>query len=161
MPSSSATENVTVAPDGSPIACTMVAIQCAGSTPPAIRKVLARFTVEDTVAFFAAAGVVVIAAFITPHIEADEFGNQAHYGYGLAVDQFDGHRRLRHTGGMISFASALEVDTDSGVGVFASVNAMQGIRPRPVAEAALRASQERGGKGSLKKLLNSGETWTV
>ena len=29
----------------------------AGSTPPAIRKVLARFTVEDTVSFFAAAGV--------------------------------------------------------------------------------------------------------
>jgi predicted Rossmann fold flavoprotein len=29
----------------------------AGSTPPAIRKVLARFTVEDTVAFFEAAGV--------------------------------------------------------------------------------------------------------
>jgi len=29
----------------------------AGSTPPAIRKVLARFTVDDTVAFFAAAGV--------------------------------------------------------------------------------------------------------
>ena len=29
----------------------------AGATPPAIRKVLGRFTVEDTVAFFAAAGV--------------------------------------------------------------------------------------------------------
>jgi predicted Rossmann fold flavoprotein len=29
----------------------------AGSTPPAIRKLLRRFTVEDTVAFFAAAGV--------------------------------------------------------------------------------------------------------
>jgi predicted Rossmann fold flavoprotein len=29
----------------------------AGSTPPAIRRVLARFTVDDTVAFFAAAGV--------------------------------------------------------------------------------------------------------
>jgi CubicO group peptidase (beta-lactamase class C family) len=79
------------------------------------------------------------AAFTTPHIAADEFGNSAHYGYGLAVDQFDGHRRLRHTGGMTSFASALEVDTPSGIGVFASVNAMQGIRPRPVAEAALRA----------------------
>jgi CubicO group peptidase (beta-lactamase class C family) len=79
------------------------------------------------------------AAFTAPHIEADEFGNSAHYGYGIAVDLFDGHRRLRHTGGMTSFASALEVDTQSGIGVFASVNAMQGIRPRPVAEAALRA----------------------
>ena len=76
--------------------------------------------------------------FSTPHIEAAEFGNDAHYGYGVAVDQLDGHRRLRHTGGMVSFASALEVDLDDGVGVFASVNAMQGVRPRPVAEFALR-----------------------
>lgn len=79
------------------------------------------------------------AAFSTPHVEAAEFGNDAHYGYGIAVDTFDGHRRLRHTGGMASFASALEVDTDSGFGVFVSVNAMQGVRPRPVAEYALRA----------------------
>jgi CubicO group peptidase (beta-lactamase class C family) len=76
--------------------------------------------------------------FSTPHIKADEFGNDAHYGYGIAVDQLDGHLRLRHTGGMVSFASALEVDLDEGVGVFASVNAMQGLRPRPVAEYALR-----------------------
>jgi hypothetical protein len=74
----------------------------------------------------------------TPHIKADEFGNDAFYGYGIAVDRLDGHLRLRHTGGMVSFASALEVDLDDGVGVFASVNAMQGLRPRPVAEYALR-----------------------
>jgi CubicO group peptidase (beta-lactamase class C family) len=78
------------------------------------------------------------ALFATPHIKADEFGKDASYGYGIAVDTLDGHRRLRHTGGMVSFASALEVDRDSGVGVFASVNAMQGVRPRPVAEYALR-----------------------
>jgi CubicO group peptidase (beta-lactamase class C family) len=77
-------------------------------------------------------------AFSTPYIEAAEFGNDAAYGFGIAVDHFDGHRRLRHTGGMVSFASALEVDRDTGVGVFASVNAMQGVRPRPVAEYALR-----------------------
>lgn len=76
--------------------------------------------------------------FSTPHIEAAEFGKDAHYGYGIAVDRLDGHARLRHTGGMVSFASALEVDLDDGVGVFASVNAMQGVRPRPVAEYALR-----------------------
>ena len=77
-------------------------------------------------------------AFSTPYIDAAEFGNNASYGFGIAVDHFDGHRRLRHTGGMVSFASALEVDRDTGVGVFASVNAMQGVRPRPVAEYALR-----------------------
>jgi CubicO group peptidase (beta-lactamase class C family) len=78
------------------------------------------------------------ALFSQPHIAADEFGPDASYGYGIAIDTIDGHKRLRHTGGMVSFASALEVDLDSGVGVFASVNSMQGYRPRPVAEYALR-----------------------
>ena len=76
--------------------------------------------------------------FSTRHIEAAEFGPGAAYGYGIAIDALDGHKRLRHTGGMMSFASALEIDLDSGVGAFASINAMQGYRPRPVAEYALR-----------------------
>jgi CubicO group peptidase (beta-lactamase class C family) len=76
--------------------------------------------------------------FAHPHIAAEEFGTGASYGYGIAVDRFDGHSRLRHTGGMVSFASVLEVDLDAGVGAFASINAMQGYRPRPVAEYALR-----------------------
>jgi CubicO group peptidase (beta-lactamase class C family) len=77
-------------------------------------------------------------SFSRRHIDADEFGPKAAYGYGIAVDEIDGHRRIRHTGGMPSFASALEVDLDTGVGVFVSVNSMQGYRPRPVAEYALR-----------------------
>jgi D-alanyl-D-alanine carboxypeptidase len=76
--------------------------------------------------------------FAQPHMAAEHFGPGAFYGYGIAVDRLDGHARLRHTGGMVSFASALEVDMDAGVGVFASINAMQGYRPRPVAEYALR-----------------------
>jgi len=76
--------------------------------------------------------------FAKPQVAADEFGPGASYGYGIAVDQLNGHTRLRHTGGMVSFASALEVDRDASVGVFASINAMQGYRPRPVAEYALR-----------------------
>jgi CubicO group peptidase (beta-lactamase class C family) len=89
------------------------------------------------------------ARFSTPHIAADEFGNDAHYGYGIAVDRLEGHLRLRHTGGMLSFASALEVDLDAGVGAFASVNAMQGVRPRPVAEYALRLMRACQGPGPL------------
>ena len=76
--------------------------------------------------------------FTQPHMAADHFGPGASYGYGIAIDRLDGHTRLRHTGGMISFASALEIDVDAGVGVFASINAMQGFRPRPVAEYALQ-----------------------
>ena len=54
--------------------------------------------------------------FAHPHMAAEEFGAGAAYGYGIAMDQLDGHKRLRHTGGMVSFASALQVDLDSGVG---------------------------------------------
>jgi CubicO group peptidase (beta-lactamase class C family) len=76
--------------------------------------------------------------FSRPHIKADEFGPTASYGYGIAVDTLDGHRILRHTGGMVSFASALHIDIDEGVGAFASINAMQGYRPNPVAQYAMQ-----------------------
>ena len=60
------------------------------------------------------------------------------YGYGIAVDTLDGHTILRHTGGMLSFASSMVVDIDEGGGVFASINAAHGYRPNPVAEHAIR-----------------------
>jgi D-alanyl-D-alanine carboxypeptidase len=78
------------------------------------------------------------ALFSKPHIKAEEFGPTASYGYGIAVDTLDGHTILRHTGGMISFASALQLDLDEGVGAFASINAMQGYRPNPVAQYAIQ-----------------------
>src|SRR5262249_39351172 len=84
--------------------------------------------------------------FSNPHIKAEEFGPTASYGYGIAVDTLGGHKILRHTGGMISFASAMHVDIDQGVGAFASINAMQGYRPNPVAQFAIqlmRAQAER------------------
>ncbi len=73
-----------------------------------------------------------------PHTKAETFGPTASYGYGLAVDTLDGQTIVRHTGGMVSFASAMQVDLDEGVGVFASINAMQGYRPNPVAQFALQ-----------------------
>src|SRR5262249_43479229 len=76
--------------------------------------------------------------FSKEHVKAEEFGPTASYGYGIAVDTLDGHKILRHTGGMISFASAIHVDLDEGVGAFASINAMQGYRPNPVAQFAIR-----------------------
>ena len=71
------------------------------------------------------------------HIKAEEFGPGAAYGYGLMVDALEGHKIVRHTGGMVSFASAMQIDLDEGVGAFASINAMQGYRPNPVARYAL------------------------
>lgn len=81
--------------------------------------------------------------FSHPHIKADEFGPTASYGYGIAVDTLDGHKILRHTGGMVSFASALQVDIEEGVGTFASINAMQGYRPNPVAQYAIQLMRAR------------------
>ncbi|HET9803553.1 MAG TPA: serine hydrolase domain-containing protein [Candidatus Acidoferrum sp.] len=84
--------------------------------------------------------------FSHPHIKAEEFGPTASYGYGIAVDTLDSHKIVRHTGGMISFASALQVDIDEGVGAFASINAMQGYRPNPVAQFSIqlmRAEREK------------------
>jgi CubicO group peptidase (beta-lactamase class C family) len=78
------------------------------------------------------------ALFSQAHIQAEEFGPSAGYGYGIAVDILDGHKILRHTGGMVSFASSMHVDIDEGVGAFASINAMQGYRPNPVAQYAIQ-----------------------
>jgi CubicO group peptidase (beta-lactamase class C family) len=85
--------------------------------------------------------------FSTPHISAPAFGPEAGYGYGIAIDKLDGHTRLRHTGGMVSFMSAIHMDLDSRIGAFASVNAQLGYRPNPVAQLAvqlLRAEMEHG-----------------
>jgi CubicO group peptidase (beta-lactamase class C family) len=83
--------------------------------------------------------------FSTAHIKAEEFSPTSSYGYGIAVDTLDGHRILRHTGGMVAFASSIHVDLDGGVAAFASINAMQGYRPTAVTEYAvklLRAQKE-------------------
>jgi CubicO group peptidase (beta-lactamase class C family) len=76
--------------------------------------------------------------FSTAHIAAPPFGPSAGYGYGIAVDSFDGHVRLRHTGGMVSFMSAMQLDLDAGSAAFASINAQLGYRPNPVVQFALQ-----------------------
>lgn len=77
----------------------------------------------------------------TPYIKAEEFSATASYGYGIAVDTLDGHRILRHTGGMVAFASSIHVDMDGGMAAFASINAMQGYRPTAVTEYAVRLAR--------------------
>jgi D-alanyl-D-alanine carboxypeptidase len=83
--------------------------------------------------------------FATPVVDAsEEFGPGFGYGYGIAVNTQNGAHILKHTGGMYSFASSLQVDLNARVGAFASVNAMQGYRPNPVttyALAVLRAAE--------------------
>jgi D-alanyl-D-alanine carboxypeptidase len=79
-----------------------------------------------------------LAVMSKAHVKAEEFGPTASYGYGIAVDTLDGHPVLRHTGGMPSFASAILIDTEGGVGAFASINAMQGYRPTQVVQFAVQ-----------------------
>jgi CubicO group peptidase (beta-lactamase class C family) len=84
--------------------------------------------------------------FCRAHIQAEEFGPTASYGYGIAVDHLDGHKVIRHTGGMLSFMSSILVDLDEGVGAFASINAMQGYRPTAVtvfAAQQMRAARNK------------------
>ena len=90
--------------------------------------------------------------FSKPYVKAPEFGPTASYGYGMGIDTLDGHKILRHTGGMVSFASALQVDADEGVGAWASINAMQGYRPNPVAQYALQLMRAQRASKSLPVL---------
>ena len=75
--------------------------------------------------------------FSTRHIAAPPFGPTAGYGYGIAVDTLDGHVRLRHTGGMVSFMSAMP-----GLGFpirrIRFDKRAAGYRPNPVVQLALQ-----------------------
>ena len=86
------------------------------------------------------------ALFTKPAIPSPGFGQGAGYGYGIAIQPVEGRTILRHTGGMVSYSSAMHVDLDAGFGAFASVNAsLAGYRPNAVAAyalAALRADRE-------------------
>ena len=76
--------------------------------------------------------------FTKSAIDSPYRGEPASYGYGLWVSDIEGHTRLRHTGGMVAFSSALDVDVTSGVGAFASVNAnLRGYRPVAVTKYAV------------------------
>jgi CubicO group peptidase (beta-lactamase class C family) len=78
------------------------------------------------------------ALFVKPAIPSPGFGEGAGYGYGIAVQPVEGRTLLRHTGGMVSFSSAMQVDLDAGFGAFASVNAsLAGYRPNAIAAYAL------------------------
>ncbi|MBS0419954.1 MAG: serine hydrolase [Proteobacteria bacterium] len=87
--------------------------------------------------------------FCKPHVVAEEFGPTASYGYGIAVDHLDGHKVIRHTGGMLSFMSSILVDLDEGVGAFASINAMQGYRPTTVTTVAVQQMRAMRSKKPL------------
>ena len=62
----------------------------------------------------------------------DGWGPNSQYGNGVARIELDGRKYLHHTGGMISFCSALHVDSAAGVAAFASSNIHYSLNYRPV-----------------------------
>jgi CubicO group peptidase (beta-lactamase class C family) len=78
------------------------------------------------------------ALFTKPAINSPFRGEPASYGYGMWVSDVAGHTRLRHTGGMVAFSSAIDLDLNAGIGAFASVNAnLRGYRPVAVTKYAV------------------------
>ena len=78
--------------------------------------------------------------FTKPVFKSPFRGEEASYAYGLWVSATNGHKLLRHTGGMVAFSSVMYADTTDGLAAFASVNAARlpgGYRPIPVARYAL------------------------
>ncbi len=62
---------------------------------------------------------------------ADGWGPGAKYGNGVARINVDGRNYLHHTGGMVSFCSAVHVDAEAGVAAFASANVHYSLNYRP------------------------------
>lgn len=79
---------------------------------------------------------------------APGWGAGATYGNGIARVSVNGRNYLHHTGGMVSFCSALHVDAAAGVAAFASANVHYSLnyRPRDITVYAcelLRAVREK------------------
>jgi CubicO group peptidase (beta-lactamase class C family) len=83
------------------------------------------------------------------------WGEGAAYGNGIARVTIDGRNYLHHTGGMLSFSSAIHVDTEAGVAAFASSN-VGGLnyRPRDITTYAceLFRTARDGGTAPTRKL---------
>lgn len=78
--------------------------------------------------------------FTKPVIKAPFRGEDAGYAYGLWVSEINGHKLLRHTGGMVAFSSVMFADLTDGLAAFASANAARlpgGYRPIPVVRYGL------------------------
>ncbi len=88
--------------------------------------------------------------FTKPVIKSPFRGEDASYAYGLWVSELNGHKLLRHTGGMVAFSSVMYADVTDGLAAFASVNAARlpgSYRPIPVVRYALALlSAAAGGK---------------
>lgn len=85
----------------------------------------------------------------------DGWGPNSKYGNGVARIETDGRKYLHHTGGMVSFCSAMHVDVEAGVGAFVSSNIHYSLnyRPNRIAQFAcelMRAKKEGAARPTPK-----------
>lgn len=78
---------------------------------------------------------------------ADGWAPGAKYGNGVARVAVDGRNYLHHTGGMVSFCSALHVDAEAGVAAFASANVHYSLNYRPRGVTAFACEMLRAARG--------------
>ncbi len=84
---------------------------------------------------------------------APAWGNDASYGYAFAIDHPNGHLRLRHTGGMVAFGSAIHLDLTDGLAAFASTNCrLDEYRPNEIASFALEVMRAKKAGKTLPDL---------
>lgn len=69
--------------------------------------------------------------FLAEPADAPGWAEGAKYGNGVARVTADGRAYLHHTGGMVSFCSALHVDPEAGIAAFASSNVGYPLNYRP------------------------------
>jgi D-alanyl-D-alanine carboxypeptidase len=74
-----------------------------------------------------------------PWIEALDERHGTFYGYGLNIEQVDGHTRTHHGGGMVGYVSAILADLDEGLAVVVLTNVSDNLtEPEDLARYALR-----------------------
>lgn len=90
------------------------------------------------------------AAFMADAVDAPGWAEKAKYGNGLARLIIDERSYLHHTGGMVSFSSAMHLDPEAGVAAFASSNIGVSLnyRPRDVTLYACNLFRAVGDGGS-------------
>jgi hypothetical protein len=59
------------------------------------------------------------------------------YGYGISIDESDGHTYIGHTGGMVGHTSSIRMDMEEGFGVGAFINVSNPAEVDDVARFAL------------------------
>ena len=79
-------------------------------------------------------------------------GFRGFYGYGLTIEERDGHTNVGHGGGMVGYRAQILADMDDGLGVVVLIN-KQPAEPEEIARFALRLLRAALHDDELPELL--------